>query len=50
MEVRILYFEDCPNVGLAEQRVRDLAAGDPEIRVARQRVADPADDERVLHR
>ena len=43
MEVRILYFEDCPNVGLAEQRVRDLAAGDPEIRVARQRVADPAD-------
>ena len=43
MEVRILYFDDCPNVGLAEERVRDLAAGDPEIRVARQRVADPAD-------
>jgi hypothetical protein len=43
MEVRILYVEDCPNVGLAEQRVRDLAAGDPEVRVARQRVADPAD-------
>ena len=43
MEVRILYFEDCPNVGLAEQRVRDLAAGDPELQVAPQRVADPAD-------
>ena len=45
MEVRILYFDDCPNVGLAEQRVRDLAAGDPEIRVVRQRVADPSDAE-----
>ncbi len=45
MEVRILYFEDCPNVGLAERRVLDLADGDPEIRVFRQRVADPADAE-----
>jgi len=43
MEVRILYFEDCPNIGLAEQRVRDIAAGDPEIRIVRQRVADPTD-------
>ena len=43
MEVRILYFDDCPNVGLAEERVRDLAAGDPAIRVIRQRVADLAD-------
>lgn len=43
MEVRILYFEDCPNIDLAEQRVRDVADGDPEIRVVRQRVADPAE-------
>jgi len=43
MEVRILYFEDCPNIGIAEQRVREAAAGDPEIRIVRQRVADPDD-------
>jgi hypothetical protein len=43
MEVRILYIEDCPNIGLAEQRVREVADGDPEIRIVRQRVADPAD-------
>ena len=45
MEVRILYFEDCPNVGLAEQRVREVSDGDPEIRVVSQRVADPGEAE-----
>ena len=43
MEIRILYFEDCPNIGLAEQRVLEVADGDPDIRIVRQRVADPDD-------
>ena len=43
MEICILYFEDCPNIGLAEQRVLEVADGDPDIRIVRQRVADPDD-------
>jgi hypothetical protein len=45
VEVRILYVEDCPNVGVAERRVREVADGDPEIHIVRQRIVDPADAE-----
>lgn len=47
MDVTLLYFEDCPNWKIADQRLATLAAERPEIRVFRRLVDTPEEAERT---
>lgn len=47
MEIALLYFEDCPNWKVAEERLTALTAGRPDVRVSRHRVDTPEEAERV---
>ncbi len=47
MEITLLYFDGCPNWKLADQRLAQIAAEHPEIRVTRQRVETVEDAERI---
>lgn len=38
MDISLLYFEDCPNWGTADQRLAEIAADHPEVTVRRHRV------------
>lgn len=46
MEITLLYFDGCPNWKVADQRLAQIAAEHPEIRVTRQRVETVEDAER----
>jgi hypothetical protein len=43
MDVTLLYFEDCPNWKVADERLSALAAERPELRVSRRLVDTPAE-------
>jgi hypothetical protein len=47
VEVRVLYFEGCPNAAEAERRVRQAVADRADIEVVLERVDDPADAARL---
>ncbi|MFC5382147.1 thioredoxin family protein [Aquipuribacter nitratireducens] len=47
MEITLLYFEDCPNRKVAEERLAVLAAERPGIRVSRHLVNTPEEAERT---
>ncbi len=47
MDITLLYFEDCPNWKLADERLSSIAAERPDIRVTRHLVETPAEAERT---
>ncbi len=47
MEIRLLYFEDCPNIVEAESRVRDALGDRADVSVIRHQVANIEEAERV---
>lgn len=47
MNITLLYFEDCPNWKVADQRLAALAAERPDIHVTRQLVETPEEAERT---
>lgn len=47
MDVSLLYFENCPNWRVAEQRLAVIAAERPEVVVSRHRVETVEDAERL---
>lgn len=47
MEITLRYFEDCPNWTVTHERLTELAAERPGIRVTRQVVATPEEAERL---
>jgi hypothetical protein len=47
MEVSLLYFDDCPNWKVADQRLAAVAAERPDVVVTRHRVETPAEAERL---
>ncbi|GAB3662945.1 hypothetical protein GCM10027596_25300 [Nocardioides korecus] len=47
MDITLLYFQDCPNWKVADQRLAALAAERPDIRVTRHLVDTPAEAERT---
>jgi hypothetical protein len=47
IDITLLYFQDCPNWKVADQRLAALAAERPEIRVTRHLVDTAAEAERT---
>ena len=47
MDVTLLYFEDCPNWKLADDRLASIAGGRSDIRLTRHLVDTPEEAERV---
>lgn len=47
MDITLLYFEDCPNWRLADQRLTAIAAERDDITVTRHLVETPAEAERT---
>ncbi len=47
MEITLLYFDGCPNWELADQRLAQIAAEHPEVRVTKQRVDTVEEAERM---
>ncbi len=47
MDITLLYFEDCPNWRLADERLTAIAAERDDITVTRQLVGTPAEAERT---
>jgi len=47
MEITLLYFEDCPNWKVAEERLAVIAAERHDVTVTRLLVETPADAERL---
>ncbi len=47
MDISLLYFEDCPNWKLADERLSLIAAERDDIRVVRHLVDTPAEAERT---
>ncbi len=47
MDITLLYFDDCPNWKVADERLRALAAERGDLRVTRHRVETPAEAERT---
>ncbi|MBA2509749.1 MAG: thioredoxin family protein [Nocardioidaceae bacterium] len=47
MDITLLYFEDCPNWKLADERLTAIAAERYDIRLIRHLVETPAEAERV---
>ena len=47
MDITLLYFEDCPNWKVADQRLTMLAAERPDIRLTRHLVETPEEAERT---
>ncbi len=47
MDVTLLYFQDCPNWRVADERLRVLAAERPNLTVTRRLVETPAEADRV---
>ncbi len=50
MDITLLYFEDCPNWKLADQRLTAIAAERDDITVTRHLVDTPAEAERTQFR
>ncbi len=48
MDIKLLYFEDCPNWKVADDRLAALAAERPDIRVTRQLVDTAEEAKRTL--
>ena len=47
MDVSLLYFDDCPNWKLADQRLAAIAAERPDVAVTRHRVETAEEAERL---
>lgn len=47
MDVTLLYFDDCPNWKIADQRLATIAAGNADVTVRRHRVETPEEAERL---
>ncbi len=47
MEITLLYFDDCPNWKVADQRLTELAAENPDLVISRHPVETIAEAERV---
>ncbi|MGB0101391.1 MAG: thioredoxin family protein [Nocardioides sp.] len=47
MDIRLLYFEDCPSWKLADERLSVIAAERPDVRVTRHVVDSPEEAERT---
>ena len=47
MDITLLYFDGCPNWVAADQRLSELAAERPDIRLTRHRVETPEEAQRV---
>ncbi len=47
MDITLLYFEDCPNWAVADERLTAVAAERPDIRLTRHLVDTPAEAERT---
>ncbi|MDH3724999.1 MAG: thioredoxin family protein [Thermoleophilia bacterium] len=47
MDVTLLYFDDCPNGKVADERLRALADELPDLRLRRRLVETPEEAERV---
>lgn len=47
MDVSLLYFDDCPNWGLADERLAAIAAERPDVVVTRHRVESVEEAERL---
>lgn len=47
MDITLLYFEDCPNWKIADERLSALAGECPDIRVTHHLVDSPAEAERT---
>ncbi len=47
MEITLLYFDGCPNWQVAAQRLAQIAAKNPDIRVVRRRVDTVEEAERM---
>ncbi|WP_299445059.1 thioredoxin family protein [uncultured Phycicoccus sp.] len=47
MEITLLYFGGCPHWEVADQRVRELAAGRPDITITHRLVETPEEADRV---
>lgn len=47
MDITLLYFEDCPNWKLAEERLAVIAAERPDVTVVRHLVETPQEAERL---
>ena len=47
MEITLLYFEDCPNWKVADERLAEVTQGLPDITVTRHRVETPEEAERT---
>lgn len=47
MEITLLYFEDCPNWKVAQERLAQLTQDRPDITVTRHLVETPEEAERV---
>jgi len=48
MDITLLYFEDCPNWKVADERLSAIAAERADIRLTRHLVETPAEAERTL--
>ena len=47
MDIRLVYFDGCPNVDEAERQVRDALGDRSDVSLVRHRVADSEEAERV---
>ncbi|MBD8869321.1 thioredoxin family protein [Nocardioides donggukensis] len=47
MDITLLYFDDCPNWRLADERLRELSAERPDLSVTRHLVSTPEEAERI---
>lgn len=47
MDITLLYFEDCPNWEVADERLRIVASERGDVRLTRQLVETPAEAERT---
>jgi len=47
MDITLLYFEDCPNWKIAEERLAVIAAERPDVTVVRHLVETPQEAERL---
>lgn len=47
MDITLLYFDDCPNWQIADQRLAAVTAGRAEVVVTQHRIDTPEDAERV---
>lgn len=47
MDITLLYFDDCPNWKIADQRLATIAADNPGVTVRRQRVETLEEAERL---